>query len=220
MITRLRRGLILGILGMLSSRLLGAESKEVAFWTWFQTNQDRLFSFEQDREKRFDELTNALRKVDENLTFEFGPVTEDHKREFVVSADGIRSSFPAVQALVAAAPKLDRWIVVAFRPARALMIPISFQGKTVKAGEVRYLLVPDQDPGKAGIVLFLKGYRESEKNTFGAIGYLFLDDTLGEYTVETRLGAIEFRGEDSELFARAHPLSGLAADFSSRFKTP
>jgi hypothetical protein len=88
------------------------------FWNWFVKHEPELFNFdpvrEAERERLFDELACELRKVDPDLAFEFGP--QHTRREFVVSAAGIKRAFPAVVSLVAAAPTLERWWLIAFRP--------------------------------------------------------------------------------------------------------
>lgn len=82
------------------------KDSQQTFWQWFDTHQDELLDFELDQERIFDELSEQLIRVHPKLTFEFGPKTD--RREFVISAGGIREGFPAVTSLVAAAPKLDR----------------------------------------------------------------------------------------------------------------
>lgn len=64
-----------------------------------------LFHFETDQEKTFDKLSAELKKANPDLTFEFGPV-ENGKREFVISAAGIKTAFPYVESLFNSAPKL------------------------------------------------------------------------------------------------------------------
>ena len=90
-------------------------SPEERFWQWFRQNSDRLFRFENDQERVFDELESALAQVKEGLMFEFGPI-EGGKRVFVVSADGVRDRFEAVRSLVAVAPAMPGWEIVPFRP--------------------------------------------------------------------------------------------------------
>ena len=85
--------------------LSAKDTKEHAFWKWFEKNQEDLFHFEKDREAIFDRLATALNKVHGNLTFEFSPVREDGTREFVISAGGIKAAFPNLEALHAAAPR-------------------------------------------------------------------------------------------------------------------
>jgi len=189
-------------------------SKEEAFWNWFVKNEQRLFDFESDRERIFGDLGTQLKKVHGDLTFEFSPV-QDGKREFVLSAGGIRSAFPAVESLYAKAPPLTRWKWVKYRPRRMPLNDLNYAGKAIKVDDVRYLLAKDGD--KVGVVLFFDGYNEEEKATFGQMGYLFLDEALGEYAVETQVGFIEFEGRDSKHFPQARPLRELPAQFDEHF---
>src|SRR5260370_5887295 len=64
------------------------------FWKWFSEHEGELFDFEADQERTFDRLASQLKKIDSNLTFEFGP-KRDAKREFVISAGGIKRAFSA-----------------------------------------------------------------------------------------------------------------------------
>lgn len=87
----------------------------------------------------------------------------------------------------------------------------------MRSAEVKYLLFRDDKPGKLGVMVFIPGYTEPERPTYGQIGYLFLDEALGEYDVEMRVGAIVFAGQDSKYFTHGHPLSNLGADFDHYF---
>jgi hypothetical protein len=201
-------------LGLLSGRAVA--SSETNFWSWLTANESRLFTFESDQEKVFDELSKELRRVNGDLAFEFGPVKEG-KREFVMSAGGIRSAFPAVEALYGAAPPLQRWVWVKFRPRRLPISDLDYGGKKIRADDVRYLLAKDGD--KVGVVLFFDGYSEKGKSDFGQIGYLFLDEALGEYAMETRVGFVEFKPRSSLYFERSRPLAELPARFD-HFSSP
>src|ERR1700692_1741982 len=93
------------------------DTPEQAFWKWFQSNESSLFAFEKDQEHTFDRLGAEVHKLNPSLTFECGP-KENGRREFVISADGIREAFPEVEALYASAPSLPRWKFIKFRPRR------------------------------------------------------------------------------------------------------
>jgi len=204
--------LVKGLLVMVFS-LFGARahaSLEADFWKWFSANEPKLFSWESDREATFNKLGAAMRKVHPDLTFEFGPVLNG-KREFVISAGGIKRAFPAVESLFASAPLLNRWKWTKFRPRRSSLSDLQIGGRTVHASDVHYLLARD-DP-KVGVVLFFDGYTEKDKNFFGQIGYLFLDEALGEYAVEMQVGFIEFQSRESKYFQQASPLVELPAHF-------
>ncbi len=206
------------LMALFNLPLFGAPTKEVTFWRWFQKNDSRLFTFENDRERVFDELAAELKKVNLDLTFEFSPIRSDGRREFVISAGGIKSAFPAVESLCSSAPKLEKWIVLKFRQRRSPVNDLEFEGRKIKAADVRYLLFRDENPEKVGVMVFLDGYRKELKSTLNQMGFLFLDEALGEYDVETRLGAIVFEGRDSKYFDQARPLTELPKEFDDYFE--
>ena len=178
------------------------------FWDWFIQHEVELFGFESNREKLFDQLAAELQKVDPNLTFEFGP--KKPRREFVVSAGGIKRAFAAVTSLVGVAPILSRWQVTAFRPRRSPLNSVEFGGKRVHPKDVQFSLL---DNGKTtGIFLFVPGFREDDTD-LKQIGYLLLDDALGEYDVECRLGLIKMLSPDSRADGERYPFAELATRF-------
>ncbi len=187
-----------------------AASAGDAFWKWFVKNESRLFAFEKDQDAVFSALGKQMEKVHVDLTFEFGPI-HDGKREFVISAGGLKKAFPSVETLHSKAPTLPRWVWVKYRPRRLPLHDLEYGDKSIQVDDVRYLLAKDGD--KVGVVLFFDGYNEKEKNAFGQIGYLFLDEALGEYSVEMEVGFIEFMGRDSKHFSKSRPLRELPAHF-------
>lgn len=189
-------------------------SAEQQFWKWFKAHEDELFHFERDQEPIFDRLADALGEVDDDLTFEFGP-KRDGVREFVISAAGLKRAFTSVARLYDARPQLDRFYVTAFRPRRCVVNDIEYSDLRITASDVYYRLCKDDDPQKIGILLFLPGYTEDRRDAFGQAGYLFLDEALGEYDVETNVGFIEIVGHDSKYFDGAFPIQQLATDFDA-----
>ena len=206
-------GILMGF-SLFSIFASGQQNKESTFWNWFQENEDMIFHFESDQEKIFDKLSSELQKVNPSLTFEFGPI-KNGKREFVISAAGIKSAFPSVESLFSSAPKLEKWEVKKFRPRRSIVNDIEYGDKFVAAKNVSYQLIRGEN--KIGIILFIDGYNEAEKTTYKQIGYLMLDEALGEYDTEIKVGAIEFQPRTSKYFLGAHPLNELAADFDGQF---
>jgi len=181
------------------------------FWSWFLKHEPEFFDLDPDavpeRERLFDKLATELNKIDQDLVFEFGP--PETKREFVISAGGIKRASPAVVSLAGAAPALDRWKVIAFRPRRTLHV-VEFGGKRVDPRDVRVTLL---DNGKmAGLELFIPGFRESDVAS-QQIGYLLLDEALGEYDVESRLGLIKMLPPETSTDGERYPLADLPEIF-------
>jgi hypothetical protein len=185
---------------------------EAGFWKWFTTNDARLFAVETDQPAIFDEVSKQLSLVNKDLTFELGPV-QDGKREFVISAGGIASAFPAVEALYSKAPSLSRWEWVKFRPRRLPLSDLQYGTTQVKVDDVRYLLA--KDGNKVGIMLFFDGYSEKEKDNYDQLSYLFLDEALGEYAIETQVGFIEAQSRSSAFYSKSSPLRQLPIQFDN-----
>jgi hypothetical protein len=189
------------------------------FWKWFVQHEVELFGFKADREAEreriFDQLVTELGKVHPDLTFEFGPNAT--VREFVISAGGIKSAFPAVVSLANAAPSLMRWQVTAFRLRRTLSV-VELGSKRVDPKEVEFSVL---DNGElAGLYLYIPGFQESDTD-LRQIGYLLLDDALGEYDVETRLGLIKMLSPQAFTDFERYALAKLPGHFDklvSRFE--
>jgi len=190
-------------------------SKEAAFWRWFQANESRLFDFEKDQEKIFDDLQTQLHRIQPGLTFEFGP-KQDGKREFVISADGIKGAFPAVIDLAKAAPPLPRWTITKFRPRRGFQSPVTLNGLRISPEQVEFTVEPDGD--KIGITLFIEGYKPSEHEKYAGVVYLMLDQTLGEYDVETKVGFIDLKSRSAQSKLGKQPFPALAQSFDRLIK--
>ena len=193
----------------LSSKIKGSSPQE-EFWSWFKKNENMLLNFEAERERVFDKLSVQLAKVDPDLTFEFGPPEE--RREFVISAGGLKRAFPAVIALADAAPKLAAWRFTAFRPRRSADCTIKIGKRSVAPEDVQFTLLDDGE--KAGLYLFLPGFRDGD-STLGQIGYLFLDGVLGEFDVEMRLGLIKMLPPEAVTQGDRYPLTELPELFDA-----
>ena len=185
---------------------------ESDFWKWFIANDAILFDFERDQEKIFDTVSEALGKVDPRLTFEFGP-KENGRREFVISADGIRDAFPKVEALYAAAPAMPHWTVLKFRPRREAM-DVSYADVSVAAKSVFVDLEPAGR--KINLIFHVPGYAAAKRKAFFGITLLLLDGALGEYDVATKVVGVDV---EPMLTAEAGlvPLAELPARFDALF---
>lgn len=213
---------LVAFLALTSSVLTGCrgqQSPEARFWSWFQKNSTRVAQFEKDQERILDELQTELLRVHEGLTFEIGPAV-DGTRQLAVSADGIRERFPAVRKLVAAAPALPGWRVVAFRQRKPSSHSVKMGSLSLGIEDVWFKA--RTSPGQpVAVNLFVRGYVPGERQRFASVVYLMLDDALGEEDVETKVGGIDFAPLPDEPAAEGlRPLRELAAVVDAAFSHP
>jgi hypothetical protein len=191
------------------------KSPEDRFWAWFTKNQDALYSFERNQEAIFNDLLHELHKVHRDLTFEFGPEI-NNQREFVISAGGVKNVFPAVISLANTAPALPKWKITKFRPRREEISTITIENVSVSPENVWFSI--EQEGEKVNLILFLGNERMFDKNIHGSIGFLFLDQILGEYDVETFIGSIDFRPITDSPGMKKARLSELRSTFDTILK--
>jgi hypothetical protein len=183
-------------------------SKYNKFWKWFEAHEEEIFHFERKQEKVFDKLASRLRRVHPDLVFEFSSVSEG-RREFVISAGGIKAAFPEVTALVREAPALSQWKIIAFRQ-RHDIPEIRCGDKTLERDAVFFDYIPAGDT--VDLLLFMPGLAESSAEGITGlktIGYLLLDAAVGEYDVETKIAGIHFLDASASPERRRIPLREL-----------
>lgn len=188
------------------------KTDEEKFWNWFCKNSQMIYEFESNQEVIFDKIQEQLHKINPNLSFEISSV-KNGKRDFVISADGIVEVFPFVEKLYTARPELKEWNFVKFRPRRKIDNSIKIGNKELHPADIKFMFIQDDSDGKIGIVLFMNGYNENEIEVYDQIGFLFLDEALGEYDTETYIGNIILQGFDSAYFDKSVGIELLSNEF-------
>lgn len=168
------------------------EPTEQAFWRWFAENSATYLQFEPGsphQNTALNQLENQLSRVHRDLRFEIGMQPEGAVRELVISADGHRELFPAVQTLVAAAPSLPEWKFTAFRQRHRLNdVTLHIEGADYGADQLWFKLRPEGDV--LGVDLYMQRVSEPTSQSALMVCFLMLDIALGEYDVETKVGTI------------------------------
>ena len=201
--------------------LPSADDAEIsAFWTWFCTHRLEIEQALGDPQALVRQIAPRLHRVHGELTFEVG---RDAGGQFcfVVSADGIVRTMPAVEALVDAAPEVPGWQVVAYRPPKPDIGPLLYQGRRFAPDDFWYAPLMNDDGERLDLVIAV-GEDEVPLDDDQVIGaaFLLLDALIGEYMVMTRVGAIDFAKVPSTELGQAQgfkPMSELHLEFSTRF---
>lgn len=161
----------------------------IAFWQWYSDNIDRFNHLEDEQERLMDELSDQLHLIDENLTFEISS-SESNRRELIISADGIKESFPSVVELVGAAPEIPGWTITAFRPRiDVTQFRLGLDGREFAAKEFYFGLQSEDQ--QIDLILYIPELTEDNHDDFVNICYLLLDMAIGEYDVTTKIRYID-----------------------------
>jgi hypothetical protein len=180
-------------------------TNEERFWNWFSNNSDRYCHFENDRDRLFLTLKTELGKINPNLVFEFSNKLEDGSREFVISADGVKRSFPAVMNLVNQAPELRNWKIIAFRQPHKDVEQVSYEGLSVSLSDIFFFYTKDN--GKVDLQLHMRGFYESPEWT--GISFILLDTVLGEFDSSMYISGIDKRLLIEEEISNLIPIKNL-----------
>lgn len=186
-------------------KLFSKKSKQETFWDWFSKNNKTYFYFEQNQDVLFLNLKRELNKIHKDLVFEFSPILEGGIREFVISADGIKSIFPIVLDLVSKAPKLNNWKIIAFRQPRAGITQINYDNLVIKFEDVFFRFAKDN--GLIALELNIRGFYEAPE--WAGATFILLDSILGEYHTEMSLSRIDKRPLNEAELSNLFPITAL-----------
>ncbi|AYE51079.1 hypothetical protein ABEP42_28205 [Priestia megaterium] len=182
---------------------------EKEFWSWFEKNSEDYFQLDENNyDLLFNKLALQLSKYHKDLTFEFSVEMNQGKREFIISAEGMVSAFPAVIKLVEEAPSLEKFNVVAFRQRQDSEQEIYFEDIVLNTEDIFFTYREDKQMDCLDIVIYIKGYSE-ENDQFIAAAFIMLDSLIGEYDVGVKLGEINFEPYQEE--KEAEPILNLVS---------
>ncbi|MFT6396656.1 MAG: hypothetical protein ACJAYU_001399 [Bradymonadia bacterium] len=173
------------------------KSKEETFWNWVAANTDRLDRPVEELGLSVTELTAAVRKAAPGLMGELALSEEQVVNEIVISADGRKELFPAVQQLVAAAPSTLPWKVTAFRqPRMTTGMKIGMPGMELSSDEMWFSTKPDGE--LVALTVFIDALTEENRDMVCHAGFMLVDAAVGEVFLETRVGEISFEAAPSD----------------------
>lgn len=186
---------------------LGKDPVE-ALWEYVRSNIRSIDDVQQSAVQ--DKLSKALRAVNKGLVWGCG-AAPDGTPVLEISADGIRELIPVVKDLVARAPVMPGVSVVAFKQPAKDGFSIETPVGKVDFDDMRWVPVGSAH-GVEHLDIYVPLPRGTNSAVLGQMGFLFLDHTLGEYIVMTRVRELEFKLA-SEAPADARPFSDLPAHF-------
>lgn len=195
-----------------------SKSNEEEFWDWFLKNEPDLYYGTDDikqREKIFDGLTKRIKAIDSNLAYAFSPIQDGELKEFIISADGLKESFPQVINLIKVAPIHPNWKFLAFRqPNLGDDLSIKMGDLEIGYNDIFFRFLEEE--GKLQIELNIRNFDKSgfQQNAV----YLLLDSLIGEYDVVTEIDFIDWEILDESKIENFYRFTELRKLIESRKK--
>jgi hypothetical protein len=186
------------------------------FWEWFKANEAQLWKIDQDTEKIYRMIRDALDKVCPGLTFEIAMAVMDGRRQFFISDGGNSRNTLQVDDLHRAAPELARWQIIKHTSTPLAQMAVAIDGSTKTEEDVRFQLFNDGD--KVGMLLMFPNYLESKRDIFARIASDLLKEAIGEQILLSRVGFIDYAGPESNFYSNARPLSDLGKAFEEYYR--
>lgn len=188
-----------------------AEPAIAAFWSWWAANADRAAAAFDSRDVETinqlgSETTELVAAIHPDLAFEFGP-GDTSRHRLMVTASGNPQLRALADRWLASAPPADEafafdsWKQANPNPEEIIL---GLGDARVDLASSTVALRPDGD--RTAVELFHPGFAELPEEVRGQITFLFLDMTLGERVVETRIGGVSWTDVEP---AGAVPLTRL-----------
>ena len=153
-------------------------SRADRFWSWFVENEERFRDVDvPEKEALLDEILEHVHEYCDQLYFETGGDPAG-PWELIISAGGDRDHFAEVSALVAAAPDVEGWEFIAFKPASGFEFVTDYEGLRLDPQEMWFL--PVVSGSKLGLRISSPTYDKTSHDRFLAGCYIVLDCGLGE----------------------------------------
>ena len=154
------------------------------FWNWFKDN-NKAYTFlnsvdEEVKEKLLNDFLEQLHKYCDSIYFEIGGYP-DEAQELIITAEGDKNYFDKVQELVNAAPKIDHWTFIAFKPP----MPDNFKSKwddlELNTEDMWFLPLSNDKTQDLGIRIYFNNQNLIKDNeTLTPLLYKMLDTIVGE----------------------------------------
>lgn len=162
-----------------------------AFWELFRLRAAELARASSADDPVYDELLEALRRVDEGLYLEFS--TSGQPRELIITADGKAPLFGVARALVAQAPAVPGWAFFALKPRLGFPQRTTWEGLELSIADLWF--EPLERPGSAelGLRIFVPHISDEHVDDAHSAVLRALEHGLGEEAFATEVQHVEVR---------------------------
>lgn len=204
---------LLCLLLIMTTPTFATESPEQKFWNWFISYKTELEAIESSFDPRLEPLSKHLRLYHVDIVYEIS-LHNSKPRELIISGDGLKEMIPIVQNLIQAAPEIEGWKFIAFRPRKSdyMDFKLDFGGMVIDPKRMWFF--PITKDGYFDMIIYHPDYSEQDKNSFIGGTYIILDMVLGEFDVMTKVRYMDFQAlPEKKIQTKLLPLSELQRVF-------
>lgn len=164
------------------------------FWDWFKINEAKYFSLSQttdevQKENLLDDLLERLHLCCDKLYFEVGGLPNENQ-DLIITAEGDIDFFDDVEMLVKQAPELERWNIIAFKPAMADYV-VKYNDIELDPKVIYFDPLESKSSQKIGLRIHVENYESIHKESFLNAATILVGTILGEKSSAMDIGYIE-----------------------------
>ena len=164
------------------------------FWSWFTVNAEKLKALHADR-KFSDvakEVNQEIDKIEPQLAWEIGP-GKNKSNLLTISAEGNSELRPLADLMIQMAPELKGWEFFSSRPSRPAPDIVRLPESGVAFDTSGWSFIPVEHPenGRLDLIIIDDQLARSSRDLALKAVSVYLDELLGEDTVETWIGRFE-----------------------------
>ena len=167
------------------------------FWNWFQRNSAEYLQLRKKNKKEFtywiNEMTAHLRAYFKYIHFELGWDNEEKKGKLIITADGRSNYFKRVDDLVAKAPAIPNWDIIALQPPRPIdfLVEEEYGDTGIDPHRLWFSFYDFEDEDdRPDLIVYSELYNEDTTKEFEAAVNSIVVNLLGERSAAIDIGSI------------------------------
>jgi len=183
-----------------------------SFWHWFATNTSGLANMYSNR--AFDDLSKAvsreLDKVEEQLAWEIGP-GKSKQYLFTISSEGNPRLRQIAETMIRFAPELPGWEFYSSKPPRQPAGKVYLPERNIEFDTSGWKFIPLEHPeiGRLNLLVLDERLALSDREAALKAVSIYLDELLGEDTVENWIGEFEVGSPDEAKVHKVHDMAEM-----------
>jgi hypothetical protein len=150
------------------------------FWRWFQAHRAEFDVLTDTAAPFWDAALSQLHRLDKRFWFELSKPDGDH-REFIITAEGHADIFPLADDIVALAPQIPGWQIIALKPPMGFDFTTTYEGIRFEPRAMWFLpLNSSFRPEDLGVRVGVPNFTDDIKRQASNAVAVILDTALGE----------------------------------------